>query len=144
VQIGGIAFDKKGISAVTTKVRAGSAYKIQITIQARAANLNATSRLLIRLITKASSGGTLSQVVSVPGYGVNSKGQIIQTTQLVGIFTPKVDSEVLNVSVSELRKKKLKGLTGIIELTKVKLQLIGSDLVPTSADVTTMTSLKMS
>jgi hypothetical protein len=122
--MGSIVFGKKGNSEGITKVLAGSAYKVQITVHARAANMKDSSRLFIQVLTKAGSGGKLSQVVSSLGYGINSKGQIIQTSQLVGIFTPVVDSEALKISVSELRKKKLSSLTGVIELTKVKLQLL--------------------
>jgi hypothetical protein len=99
---------------------------VSITVQAKAANLTQTAQLLLKLVAITSSGGSLTQVVVVPSIGVNSKGEIVETTKLVGIFQPKVDKENLSISITEKNGRKMLGLIGIIELTKVKLHIIGS------------------
>jgi UDP-N-acetylmuramyl tripeptide synthase len=120
-------------------VKAGSTYLIQLSIQAKAANLNDTSQLLMQLTAKGLAGGSITQVVLVPAHGVNSKGEVVQTTQLFGLFQPKADNENLNVVVVEKNGKKLYALSGVVELTKAKVQIIGS--TPTQGNVTVSQSV---
>jgi topoisomerase IA-like protein len=88
----------------------------------------------MQLTAKGLAGGSITQVVLLPAHGVNSKGEVVQTTQLFGLFQPKADNENLNVVVVEKNGKKLYALSGVIELTKAKVQVIGS--TPTQGNVT--------
>ena len=88
----------------------------------------------MQLTAKGSAGGSITQVILVPAHGVNSKGEVVQTTQLFGLFQPKVNNESLNVAVVEKNGKKLYALSGVVELTKAKVQVIGS--TPTQGNVT--------
>ena len=109
---------------------------IQISIQAKAANLNDTSQLLMQLSVKSTAGGNITQVILVPAHGVNSIGEVVQTAQLLGVFQPKTDHESLTVKVVEKNGKKLSALSGVVELTKAKVQILGS--------VTAQANLKVS
>jgi hypothetical protein len=109
---------------------------LKISIQAKAANLSQTAQLLMQMSAQAIAGGTITQVIVVPTMGVNSKGEVVETTQLTGIFQAQSDNESLKLSVSELTGKKIFGLSGVIELVKARVQIIGatpgSDLINTT------------
>jgi hypothetical protein len=62
--------------------------------------------------------------MSVPSHGVNSKGEIVQTTQVTGLFTPAVGSEGVSIVLKEVNGKAIRSLVGVAQLVKVKLQLV--------------------
>jgi hypothetical protein len=62
--------------------------------------------------------------MSVPSHGVNSKGEIVQTTQVTGLFTPAVDSEGVSIALREVNGKQIRALVGVAQLVKVNLQLV--------------------
>jgi hypothetical protein len=97
---------------------------VTLTIQGRAASLSQTAQLRIAIALSAKSGGTFTQVMSVPSHGVNSKGEIVQTTQVTGLFTPAVGSERVKIALREVNGKKIRSLVGVAQLVKVKLQVV--------------------
>jgi hypothetical protein len=128
IEIGGIPFNSTNSGIFTTKVAQGNAYMIQIVVQARPANLNEATQLLMQVIAKPTSGGSLSQFVSILSHGMNEKGQVVQTTEVTALYRPGSDNESLNIQVLEKNKKKLLGLSGVIELTKAKVQVVGGPI----------------
>jgi len=66
----------------------------------------------------------------VPTHGVNSRGQVIQNYQLTAIYSPAVNNGVVQVSVTEAKKRGLVNLVGNIQLTKANVSLLGTDASP--------------
>ena len=97
---------------------------INLTLQAKAKNLNESAQLLLIANLKAASNGSLTQLILVPSHGVNQLGEIVQTIQLTGLFQPSSDAEALSLSVTEKMKRTILGLTGVIQLTKVNAQIL--------------------
>ena len=114
---------RSNVAAIQTKVLSGSAYLVSLTVQAKAVNLSQASQLwLLGTLRTQAGGGPLTKVMVIPSYGVNEKGQIIQTIQLSAVYTPSTDNEKLTISVTEKSGKKIGSLVGTIQLTKIQLQ----------------------
>ena len=124
VQISGLIFKSDNTSVIKTKVEEGKSYLVNLTLQAKAKNLNESSQLLLIANLKSAAAGSLSQLILIPSHGVNQLGEIVQTVQLTGLFQPSRDAESLTLSVTEKMKKKILGLIGVIQLTKVNAQVL--------------------
>jgi hypothetical protein len=119
-----LIFKSDNTSVIKTKVEEGKSYLVNLTLQAKAKNLNESSQLLLIANLKSAAAGSLSQLILIPSLGVNQLGEIVQTVQLTGLFQPSRDAESLTLSVTEKMKKKILGLTGVIQLTKVNAQVL--------------------
>jgi hypothetical protein len=119
-----LIFKSDNTSVIKTKVEEGKSYLVNLTLQAKAKNLNESSQLLLIANLKSAAAGSLSQLILIPSYGVNQLGEIVQTVQLTGLFQPSTDAESLTLSVTEKMKRKILGLTGVIQLTKVNAQVL--------------------
>jgi hypothetical protein len=97
---------------------------VNLTLSAKATNLNASSQLLIMANLRAASSGSLTQVMAIPSHGVNQLGEVVQTLQLSGLFQPSNDSESLLLSVTEKMKRAITGLSAVIQLTKINAQVV--------------------
>jgi hypothetical protein len=124
VQISGLIFNSNNTTVIGTKVEKGKSYLVNLTLQAKAKNLTASSQLLLVTSLKAVSASSLSQIIAIPSFGVNQLGEIVQTVQITGLFQPSKDSETLNLAVTEKTKRAISGLTGVIQLTKVNAQVL--------------------
>jgi hypothetical protein len=124
VQISGLIFKSDNTSVIKTKVEEGKSYLVNLTLQAKAKNLNESSQLLLIANLKSAAAGSLSQLILIPSHGVNQRGEIVQTVQLTGLFQPSVDAESLSLSVTEKLKRAISGLSGVIQLTKINAQVL--------------------
>jgi hypothetical protein len=94
---------------------------LSVIVSAKAANLNQSSQLWLKLISKTGASSKITNVIIVPSHGVNDKGETVQTLELTGVFTAGIDNEVLRFEVQDKSGKKIRALTGIIQLTKSQL-----------------------
>jgi DNA-binding protein HU-beta len=114
---------------------------VTFTVQAKAQNLSQTSQLQVAVGLKPSGAGKLTQVISIPTHGVNEKGEVVQTIQVTGLFTPATASESIAVSVTEAKKRALRSIVGVVQLVKVKLQVV-SQTTPPNLKTTKATATK--
>jgi hypothetical protein len=124
IQIANLKFSANQKSTLSTRVELGASYLLTLTVQGRAASLSQTAQLKIVASISAKSGGALQQITSIPGYGVNDKGEIIQTVIVTALFTPAISSEALSISIKERDKRTIKSLVGVAQLVKVKLEYV--------------------
>jgi hypothetical protein len=103
---------------------------VTFTVQAKAQNLSQTSQLQVAVGLKPSGAGKLTQVISIPTRGVNEKGEVVQTLQVTGLFTPADASESIDVSVTEVKERALRSIVGVVQLVKVKLQVVAQTTPP--------------
>jgi hypothetical protein len=110
---------------------AGAYYVFNAVVQVRAANLSEVSQLRVTVDVKAMEADSkFLQVLLIPTHGVNSRGQVIQNYQLTAIYAPGVDNGVVQVSVTEAKRRGLINLVGNIQLTKANVTLLGTDSSP--------------
>jgi hypothetical protein len=124
VQYAKLAFNVKNQATLSTKVEVGSSYQMTITVQAKASNLLQTAQLKLLVSLAAKSGGTLTQILSIPSTGINAKGEIVQTTQITGVFTPSAAAESVSVSAKDLDGRTVRSLSAVVQLVKIKLQVV--------------------
>jgi hypothetical protein len=131
-----VTFNAKNLAQIPTKVESGKSYLLNLTVQARAKNLSESAQLLIIPELKGVNSGLLSQLLVLPSHGVNEKGEIVQTIQITGLFQPKVDSETLTLTVTEKLRRNLSGLIGVVQLTKVNVQVLNTPKATSNLMVT--------
>jgi hypothetical protein len=123
-------FNAKNEATVTTNSVSGKSYLINFTVQSRAANIADSSKLALNAALSTTVSGTkFAQLVIVPSTGLNSRGQVVQTLQVSGLYLPDSSNEKIKVSLTEANSKKVTGIVGKLTLTLVNYTQLEIDRI---------------
>jgi hypothetical protein len=108
----------------------GKSYLINFTVQSRAANIADSSKLALNAALSTTVSGTkFAQLVIIPSTGLNSRGQVVQTLQVSGLYLPDSSNEKIKVSLTEANSKKVTGIVGNLTLTLVNYTQLEVDRI---------------
>jgi hypothetical protein len=125
-----LLFSSKNEASVTTTAVAGKAYEVSFTVQTRAANIADASKLALNAALSATNANSkFAQLVIVPSTGLNSRGQVVQTLQVTGLYLPGSDNEKIKVSLTEAKAKPVSGIVGNMTLTLVNVTQLEKDRI---------------
>jgi hypothetical protein len=123
-------FNAKNEASVTTVSVSGKTYLISFTVQTRAANIKDASKLALNTALSSTISSTkFTQIVVVPSTGLNSRGQVVQTLQVSGLYLPGSDNEKIKVVLTEANAKKVTSIVGNMTLTLVNYTQLERDRI---------------